>query len=347
MPIDGGHLSRRLDCYQNQDFAKDETMGLLVDGVWREDWYDTEKSGGRFERFESTFRNWVTADGGPGPTGRGGFKAAAGRYHLYVADSCPWAHRTLIYRKLKGLEEIISISIADAVKHPQGWHFHEGEGLIPDYVNGATHVHEIYTKAEPGYSGRVTVPALWDMETQTIVNNESSEIIRMFNAAFDAVGASGPDLYPADLASEIDALNERIYHTVNNGVYRAGFATSQAAYDDAVHALFERLDWLEERLNSKRYLLGDRLTEADWRLFPALLRFDLAYHGNFKCNLKRIQDYPNLWGYTRELYQIPGIAETINLMRMKAGYYTIAAVNRTQIVPAGPIVDFTEPHERN
>ncbi len=321
-------------------------MGLLVDGVWHEDWYDTEKSGGRFERFESTFRNWVTADGEAGPRGRGGFKAEAGRYHLYVADSCPWAHRTLIYRKLKGLEDIVSISIADAVKHPKGWHFHEGDGLIPDHVNGANHMYEIYVKAEPTYSGRVTVPALWDKESGTIVNNESSEIIRMFNDAFDAASASGPDLCPPALRAEIDALNERIYHNVNNGVYRCGFVTTQAAYDEAVHPLFETLDWLETILARNRYLLGDRTTEADWRLFPTLLRFDLAYHGNFKCNLKRIQDYPNLWGFTRELYQMPGIAETIDLQRMKAGYYTIAAVNPTQVVPAGPEIDFMAPHGR-
>ncbi len=321
-------------------------MGLLVDGIWHEDWYDTKKSGGRFERFESTFRNWITPDGAAGPGGRGGFKAEPGRYHLYVADSCPWAHRTLIYRKLKGLEDIVSLSIADAVKHPQGWHFHEGDGLIPDYVNGANHMHQIYTKAEPNYSGRVTVPVVWDRETETIVNNESAEIIRMFNSAFDGVGASGPDLYPEPLRDEINALNERIYHNVNNGVYRAGFATTQAAYDEAVVALFETLDWLDERLGQSRYLTGDQRTEADWRLFPTLLRFDLAYHGNFKCNLKRIQDYPNLWGFTKELYQLPGIAETIDLDRMKAGYYTIAAVNHTQIVPAGPVIDFWAPHGR-
>jgi putative glutathione S-transferase len=269
-------------------------MGLLVDGVWHEDWYDTEKSAGRFERFKSTFRNWITANGGPGPTGKGGFKAEAGRYHLYTANSCPWAHRTLIFRKLKGLEDIVSISVADAVKHPQGWHFRDGDGLIPDYVNDATHLHEIYTKAEPEYSGRVTVPTLWDRETGTIVNNESSELIRMFNAAFDGVGATGPDYYPTALRDEIDVLNDRIYRTVNNGVYRAGFASSQAAYDEAIGPLFETLDWLDTKLGETRYLLGDSLTEADWRLFPTLLRFDLAYHGNFKCNLRRIQDYPNL-----------------------------------------------------
>ena len=321
-------------------------MGLLVDGVWHEDWYDTGKSGGRFERFESVFRNWVTADGAPGPSGKGGFKAEPGRYHLYVADSCPWAHRTRIYRVLKGLEDVVSISIADALKHPKGWHFKDEPGLIPDTVNGAEHMYEIYVKAEPNYSGRVTVPALWDRETETIVNNESAELIRMFDSAFNEVGASGPELYPEELREEIDALNDRIYRTLNNGVYRCGFASSQAAYDEAVYPLFDTLDWLEELLSRRRYLTGDRLTEADWRLFPTLLRFDLAYHGNFKCNLRRIQDYPNLWGYTRELYQMPGIAETIDLNRMKAGYYTIDAVNPTRIVPAGPLVDFTTPHGR-
>lgn len=321
-------------------------MGLLVDGVWRDNWYDTDKSDGRFERFESTFRNWITPDGAPGPSGRGGFKAEAGRYHLYVANSCPWAHRTLIWRKLKGLEDAISISIADSRKHPEGWHFREGEGLIPDIVNGATQLHQIYTKAEPNYSGRVTVPTLWDRETGTIVNNESSELVRMFDSAFDGAGASGPDLYPEPLRGEIDTLNDRIYRTVNNGVYRAGFASSQHAYEEAVFPLFETLDWLDERLADRRYLTGDALTEADWRLFPTLIRFDLAYYGNFKCNLKRIQDLPNLWGYTRELYQMPGIAETIDLDGMKAGYYTIAAVNPTQIVPAGPVIDFEEPHGR-
>ena len=321
-------------------------MGLLVDGVWHEDWYDTDKSGGRFERFDSTFRNWVTADGAPGPRGAGGFKAEAGRYHLYVAGSCPWAHRAVIYRKLKGLEDVVSLSIASSRKHPKGWWFHDGEGLIPDDVNGAEHMYEVYVKAEPEYSGRVTVPVLWDRERGTIVNNESSEIIRMFDAAFDDVGATGPELYPEALRAEIDAVNERIYATLNNGVYRCGFATSQAAYDEAIYPLFETLDWLDSRLAKRRYLLGDALTEADWRLFPTLVRFDLAYHGNFKCNIRRIQDYPHLWGYTRELYQMPGIAETIDLDAMKAGYYTIQAVNPRQIVPAGPAIDFMAAHGR-
>lgn len=321
-------------------------MGLLIDGVWHDDWYDTASSGGRFERFESVFRNWITPDGSPGPTGQGGFKAEPGRYHLYVAASCPWAHRTRIYRTLKGLEDVVSLSIAASAKHPKGWRFSDEPGLIPDTVNGAEHLYEVYVKAEPEYSGRVTVPTLWDRETGTIVSNESAEIIRMFNSAFDAAGASGPDFYPADLREEIDGLNERIYRTVNNGVYRCGFATSQAAYDEAVYPLFETLDWLDARLGERRYLTGERLTEADWRLFPTLLRFDPVYHGIFKCNLRRIQDYPNLWGYTKELYQMPGIAETVDLERMKAGYYTIAAVNPSQIVPAGPAIDFTAPHGR-
>ncbi len=321
-------------------------MGLLVDGVWRDNWYDTDKSDGRFERFESTFRNWVTPDGAPGPNGRGGFKAEPGRYHLYVANSCPWAHRTLIWRKLKGLEDAISISIADSRKHPEGWHFREGDGLIPDTVNGATQLHQIYTKAEPEYTGRVTVPTLWDREMATIVNNESSELVRMFNSAFDGIGATELDLYPEALRAGIDVINDRICRTVNNGVYRAGFATSQSAYEEAVIPLFETLDWLDLRLAENRYLLGETITEADWRLFPTLIRFDLAYHGNFKCNLRRVQDYPNLWGYTRELYQMPGIADTIDLEQMKAGYYTIPAVNPTQIVPIGQEIDFWQPHGR-
>jgi len=322
-------------------------MGLLIDGQWHENWYDTKTSGGRFERFESTFRHWITADGRPGPTGRGGFAAEAGRYHLYVAHSCPWAHRVMIYRVLKGLQSVVSLSIAQAEKHPQGWTFRDGDGLIPDTINGARHLHEIYTKAEPNYSGRVTVPTLWDKHQDTIVNNESSEIIRMFDRAFDGVGTGGPDLYPDALAAEIDDLNALIYRTVNNGVYRCGFATSQAAYDDAVRPLFESLDLLEDRLSRQRYLVGPEPTEADWRLFPTLARFDLAYHGNFKCNIRRIVDYPNLWAFTRDLYQQPGIAETTDLDKIKTGYYTIAAVNPTAVVPKGPTIDFDAPHGRD
>ncbi len=321
-------------------------MGLLIDGEWHDDWYDTATSGGRFERFESTFRNWITADGSPGPTGAGGFKAEAGRYHLYVSYSCPWAHRTLIWRKLKGLEDKVSISIADSTKNSEGWTFREGGGLIPDTVNGATYLHQVYTKAEPGYSGRVTVPALWDKERGTIVNNESSEIVRLFDAAFAGAGATGPELYPPERRHEIEALNARIYETVNNGVYRAGFATSQAAYDEAIGPLFETLDFLDDLLSGRRYLTGGRAVEADWRLFPTLARFDPAYHGNFKCNLRRLVDYTNLWPYTRDLYQQPGIAETIDFDQIKTGYYTIRAVNPTGIVPAGPEIDFTAPHGR-
>ena len=318
-------------------------MGLLIDGQWHDQWYDTDKTGGGFERFESVFRNWITPDGAPGPSGEGGFAAEAGRYHLYVAYSCPWAHRTLIYRHLMGLEDAISVSISESAKHREGWLFYD-EGPMSDPVNHIRHLHQLYTKAVPDYSGRVTVPALWDKQSQTIVNNESSELIRMFNTAF---GADGPALYPAPLREEIDAINERIYATLNNGVYRCGFASSQQAYDAAIGPLFETLDWLEERLSTRRYLLGDELTEADWRLYPTLVRFDLAYHGNFKCNIRRLIDYPNLWGYTRELYQMPGIAETSNLEQIKTGYYSISAVNHTQIVPAGPEIDFMAAHERN
>ena len=321
-------------------------MGLLIDGEWRDDWYDTKKTGGHFERFRSIFRNWVTRDGGPGPGGEGGFKAEPGRYHLYVSYSCPWAHRTLIWRKLKGLEDAVSLSIADSAKNGEGWTFRAGEDLIPDAVNGATYLHQVYTKAVPDYSGRVTVPTLWDKERQTIVNNESSEIVRMFDAAFDEVGATGPELYAPELEQEIDDLNARIYETVNNGVYRVGFATTQAAYDEAIGPLFETLDFLEERLSRRRYLTGERITEADWRLFPTLVRFDLAYVGNFKCNLRRLVDYPNLWAYTRDLYQVPGIAETVNARQIKTGYYTIPAVNPSRIVPIGPEIDFTAPHGR-
>ena len=317
-------------------------MGLLIDGQWHDQWYDTDKSGGRFERFESIFRNWITPDGAPGPNGEGGFAAEAGRYHLYVSYSCPWAHRTLIYRHLMGLEDAISVSMSESSKHREGWLFYD-EGAMSDPLNHISHLHQLYTKAVPDYSGRVTVPAIWDKERQTIVNNESSEIIRMFNTAF---GADGPDLYPEALRAEIDAINERVYASLNNGVYRCGFASSQQAYDAAIGPLFETLDWLEECLSRRRYLLGDALTEADWRLYPTLLRFDIAYHGNFKCNIRRLIDFPNLWGYTRELHQMEGIAATSNLEQIKTGYYTIEAVNHTQIVPAGPAIDFMAPHGR-
>ncbi len=322
-------------------------MGLLVDGAWKDQWHDTGASGGRFVRTEAQFRNWVTRDGAPGPSGRGGFKAEPGRYHLYVSYSCPWAHRTLIFRKLKRLENIISVSVVNAHMDGEGWSFEPGPGVVPDPIRGAQYLHQLYTAAVPDYSGRVTVPVLWDKQTNTIVSNESPEIIRMFNSAFDEWGDSRLDFYPAALRGEIDAVNDRVYRTVNNGVYRAGFATSQAAYDEAVTELFETLDWLEARLAQRRYLCGDRITEADWRLFTTLVRFDPVYVGHFKCNLRRLVDYPNLWGYTRELYQWPGVAETVRLDHIKSHYYTShKTVNPTGIVPKGPIIDFTAPHDR-
>lgn len=323
-------------------------MGLLIDGVWHDQWYDTDSTGGRFVRQASQFRNWVTADGSPGVAGSGGFKAETGRYHLYVSYACPWAHRTLIFRALKGLESMISLSVVNWYMGENGWTFEPAEGVIPDPIHGAKYLHEVYTKADPNYSGRVTVPVLWDRQNQTIVNNESAEIIRMFNSAFDGVGAKPGDYYPEPLRGEIDALNDRIYDTVNNGVYKAGFATTQAAYEEGVKPLFETLDGLEDRLSSRRYLTGDRVTEADWRLFTTLVRFDPVYVGHFKCNLRRIADYRNLWGYLRDLYQIPGVAETVNFRHIKGHYYeSHKSINPTGIVPLGPEIDFMEPHDRN
>ena len=322
-------------------------MGRLVDGVWQDVWYDTKTSDGRFVRADAQFRNWVTADGSPGPSGEGGFKAEPGRYHLYVSLSCPWAHRTLVFRRLKGLEPAIDVSVVHWRMAENGWEFQLGPAATGDGLYGHDYLHQVYTRAKSDFSGRVTVPVLWDKESRTIVNNESSEIIRMFNSAFDAVGADGPDLYPEALRPEIDAINERVYATVNNGVYRSGFATSQEAYDEAVTALFETLDDLEERLSRQRYLAGDQITEADWRLFTTLVRFDPVYVGHFKCNLKRLADYPNLWGYTRELYQRPGIADTVDFHHIKQHYYgSHRTVNPTGIVPRGPEIDWLEPHGR-
>ena len=322
-------------------------MGKLVDGKWVDEWYDTSKSNGRFVRKDSQFRNWVTADGTAGPTGEGGFKAEAGRYHLYVSYACPWAHRTLIFRALKGLEDMISLSVVHWHMGAEGWQFGDGEGVIPDSVNNKFHMHEIYTAADPHYTGRVTVPVLWDKERETIVSNESAEIIRMFNSAFDATGAAPGDYYPAPLRSGIDAINQPIYAHVNNGVYKAGFATSQDAYEEAVTALFAELDRLEQHLGENRYLMGDVITEADWRLFTTLVRFDPVYVGHFKCNIRRIADYPNLRGYVRELYQIPGVAGTVNMLHIKHHYYgSHGSINPTGIVPAGPAIDYTAPHGR-
>lgn len=323
-------------------------MGLLVDGKWHDTWYDTDKSGGRFERSEAQLRNWVTPDGSAGPTGRDGFKAEPGRYHLYVSYACPWAHRTLIYRALKGLEDMIPVSVVHWHMAEQGWTFTSDEdGIVGDRLQGKDLMYQVYLESEPDYSGRVTVPVLWDGKTNRIVSNESAEIIRMFNSAFDGVGAKPGDYYPADKRAEIDALNDRIYETVNNGVYRSGFATSQAAYEEAVFPLFETLDHLEALLGKTRYLTGDTPTEADWRLLPTLLRFDLVYFGHFKCNLRRLVDYPNLWAYTRDLYQQPGIAQTCNFEHAQKHYYAShGSINPTGIVPAGPMINFAEPHGR-
>ena len=322
-------------------------MGLLVDGQWQDKWYDTEASGGRFVREDAGFRNWVTADGSAGPTGVGGFKAEANRYHLYVSLACPWAHRTTIYRKLKGLEDMISLSVVHPFMGDKGWTFAEGAGVIADPIVNASYLYEVYVAAKPNYTGRVTVPILWDKKTNTIVSNESSEIIRMLNSAFDEAGATDVNFLPKALLAEIDTINEFVYSAVNNGVYKAGFATTEAAYKEAVVMLFDALDTLEVRLADQRYLLGDTITEADWRLFTTLVRFDAVYVGHFKCNIRRIVDYPNLWGYLRDLYQVPGIAETVSIEHIKAHYYTSHAnINPTRIIPVGPLLDFNEPHDR-
>ncbi len=322
-------------------------MGLLVDGQWQDKWYDTEASGGRFVREDAGFRNWVTADGSAGPTGVGGFKAEANRYHLYVSLACPWAHRTTIYRKLKGLEDMISLSVVHPFMGDKGWTFAEGAGVIADPIVNASYLYEVYVAAKPNYTGRVTVPILWDKKTHTIVSNESSEIIRMLNSAFDEAGATDVNFLPKALLAEIDTINEFVYSAVNNGVYKAGFATTEAAYKEAVVTLFDALDTLEARLADQRYLLGDTVTEADWRLFTTLVRFDAVYVGHFKCNIRRIVDYPNLWGYLRDLYQVPGIAETVSIEHIKAHYYTSHAnINPTRIIPVGPVLDFNEPHDR-
>ncbi len=324
-------------------------MGLLVDGVWRDQWYDTAKSDGRFERSAAQFRNWVTADGSAGPSGKGGFKAETGRYHLYVSYACPWAHRTLIFRVLKRLEAHISLSVVHWHMGAQGWTFAAGDGVVPDPIVGAQYMHQVYIAADAKYSGRVTVPVLWDKRQKTIVSNESPEIIRMFNSAFDALrGVEAKlDFYPKALRAEIDAVNARVYATVNNGVYRAGFATAQAPYDEAVRELFDSLDWLEARLARQRYVAGNQITEADWRLFTTLVRFDPVYHTHFKCNLRRLVDYPNLWNYTREIYQVPGVAATVRLDHIKKHYWgSHRTINPSGLVPIGPAIDYAAPHDR-
>ena len=311
-------------------------MGLLIEGKWNDKWYDTKSTSGRFIRKASQFRNWITQDGSPGSSGKGGFRAQAGRYHLYVSLACPWAHRTLIFRKLKGLEDIISISVAHYLMGSNGWNFNKTEGVIPDSINNSKYLYEVYLKSSKDYSGRVTVPVLWDKETNQIVSNESSEIIRMFNSAFNKVGAIEGDYYPTELQEQIDNLNIKIYDTVNNGVYKAGFATTQQAYEDAVIPLFKTLDELEIILSDQRFLVSDQITEADWRLFTTLIRFDPVYFCHFKCNIKRMADYKNLSRYLKELYEIPGVKETVNLDHIKKHYYmSHETLNPSRIVPLG------------
>lgn len=317
-------------------------MGLLIDGVWHDEWYDTAKSGGRFVRSESQFRNWIMPDGEAGTSGEGGFAAEAGRYHLYVSLACPWAHRALIFRQLKGLEELIDVTVVHPHMLDKGWVFDEAEPLY-DF----NYLYQLYTKDSPDYSGRVSVPLLWDKQRDRIVNNESSEIIRMFNSAFNVLTGNRDDYYPEQLRPRIDTINEFVYDNINNGVYKCGFATTQAAYEEAFSALFVALDRVEAILDDQRYLVGDIITEADWRLFTTLIRFDAVYVGHFKCNLRRIADYPNLSNYLRDLYQQPGIAGTVNFAHIKQHYYySHVTINPTRIVPKGPEFDFTAQHNR-
>jgi len=329
-------------------------MGMLVNGKWLTDAAFPANESGQFVRRETTFRNWVTRDGSPGPSGKGGFRAESGRYHLYVSLACPWAHRTLIFRALKQLENAISVSIVDPFMGDNGWAFAASDGSLtagstPDHLFGTRYLSEIYLKADPDFTGRVTVPILWDKQTGTIVNNESSEIIRMLNSAFDQCRADATlDFYPLALRAAIDEFNQVVYNNINNGVYRCGFARSQSAYEEAFDQLFGTLDDLEARLSRNRYLIGDGITEADWRLFPTLVRFDSVYYSHFKCNQRRIIDYPNLWGYTRELYQWPGIAKTVSIPQIKRHYYAShASINPTRIVPKGPFLDFAAAHDRD
>lgn len=316
-------------------------MGLLIGGKWSADPDASQSSGGHFARQQSSFRDWIRADGSSS------HPPEAGRYHLYVSLACPWAHRTLILRKLKGLEEAVKLSVVDPVMGENGWVFSTTAGSIPDLIFGSRYLHEIYTRAKPKYSGRVTVPVLWDRKHKTIVNNESHEIVRMFNREFDAIGESGIDFYPELLRAQIDEINDFVNPRINEGVYRCGFATTQTTYEEAVRELFEALDILELRLADQRYLVGDRITEADWRLFTTLIRFDAVYVGHFKCNLRRIADYPNLSGYLRDLYQSPGVAETVNFAHIKRHYYAShVSLNPTRIVALGPELDLDLSHPR-
>lgn len=324
-------------------------MGLLQDGNWVDQWYDTKATAGEFKRQPTTWRNWVTPDGAPGPSGEGGFAAESGRYHLYVSLACPWAHRALIFRALKGLETHISVDVVHPIMLGEGWTFAtDFPGATGDRLSGHRFLREVYLAADPRASGRVTVPILWDKTRGTIVSNESSEIIRMLNSAFDGITGDTRDLWPADLRAEIETVNDRVYDGVNNGVYRAGFATTQEAYAEAARGVFDTLDWLEDRLETRRYLLGDRLTEADWRLATTLFRFDPVYHGHFKCNRRQLSAYPNLWAYARELYQMPGVAGTVDFAHITTHYYAShRTINPTGIVPIGPDLDWMAPHGRD
>ena len=318
-------------------------MGLLVEGKWQDQWYDTKSSGGKFVRESARFRNWVTEDGSPGPGGEGGFKAEPGRYHLYVSLACPWAHRTLIMRALKGLEELVSVSVVSPIMLDDGWTYDTATGSSGDSLGERQFHHQVYTDAVSDYTGRVTVPVLWDRQRNTIVNNESSEIIRMFNTAFNSLTGNSQDYYPEALRQGIDAWNERIYPAINNGVYRAGFATTQPAYEEAYAELFAELDALDAHLANNRYLLGDVLTEADIRLFTTLIRFDSVYHGHFKCNRQRLEDYAHLPDYVRDIYQLPGVAETVNFDHIKRHYYAShKTINPTGVVPLGPDIDYSQ-----
>lgn len=323
-------------------------MGLLVKGRWQDQWYDTEKSGGSFEREAAQLRNWVTADGSAGPSGDAGFKAESGRYHLYVSLACPWAHRTLIFRKLKKLEDHISVSIVSPDMLDQGWSFNQKEGSSGDDLFGYEFMHQIYTRNKTDYTGRVTVPVLWDKQKKCIVSNESSEIIRMFNSAFDEVTGDTQDFFPQARRDAIETMNSLIYDNINNGVYRCGFATTQQAYEQAYKRLFDALDQIEKQLSEQRYLTGDAITEADWRLFTTLIRFDAVYHGHFKCNRQRLKDFPAISNYVRELYQWSGVADTVNFHHIKRHYYfSHSMINPTQVVPIGPDIDYLKPHNRD
>jgi len=323
-------------------------MGLLVDGIWHDTWYDTKSTGGKFERSSAKFRNWITQDGSAGSSGTNNFQAQSGRYHLYVSYACPWAHRALIFRALKGLKDHISISAVHPDMLSDGWTFKtDGQGATGDTLFGLPFVRDVYLKAEPNMTGRVTVPILWDKKSETIVSNESSEIIRMFNCAFDRITGNTDDYWPVELRDEMAPINDRIYDTLNNGVYKSGFATTQAAYDAAVNPLFDTLAWLETRLSKNRYLMGSVVTEADWRLFTTLIRFDPVYHLHFKCNRNRIVDYPNLWAYTRELYQWSGVADTVNLNHIVRHYhYSHETINPHRIIPLNPVLDYAAAHGR-